>query len=152
MLLAVRPLARVGFEVNAQGCRSLEEGIELIADRRRHRRLPKVVLVHLGANYSVSTALIRRALRAVGRRRVLVMVTPRPGRDAQVIRAAGRRWPRRLRVLDWVHVYAGHRSYFSGDGLHLSARGVRAFVRLCRPVVALNRQLTPRRRRVQQRR
>jgi hypothetical protein len=139
MLLAVRPLARAGFEANARGCRFMYQGLELLAKLRRERRLAKVVLVHLGANGGIRTAQIRRALQILGPRRILVLVTPRPGTHARVIRAAGRRWPRRVRVLDWVRFHAGHRSWFSGDGLHLSYRGVAAFVRLCRRVLPLNR-------------
>ena len=37
------------------------------------------------------------------------------------MRAAGRRWPRRVKVLDWVAYSAGHRDWFWGDGLHLAA-------------------------------
>jgi hypothetical protein len=139
MLLAVQPLAAIGFEVNARGCRPMVDGLELLEQRRRHHRLPKVVLIHLGANYSLETWMIRRALRILGPRRILAMVTPRPGHDAEVVRSAGKRWPRRVKVLDWVRFHAGHYSWFSGDGLHLSESGVRAFVRLCRPILRLNR-------------
>lgn len=139
MLLAVRPLARIGFEANARGCRQWDEGLALLARLRRRHRLAKVVLVHLGANAGVRMPSIVRALHILGPRRILILVTPRPGRDARVIRAAGRRWPRRVRVLDWVRDHAGHPGWFSGDGLHLSDAGVRAFVGFCRPFLALSR-------------
>ena len=102
MLLAVKPLARAGFEANARGCRPVYEGLDLLAARKRQRRLPKVVLMHLGLNAGITTPEIRRALGIMGRRRILVLVTPRGGHDARIIRAAGRRWPRRVRVLDWA--------------------------------------------------
>jgi hypothetical protein len=142
MLLAVKPLARAGFEANARGCRPVYEGLDLLASRKRQRRLPKVVLMHLGLNAGITTRDIRRALRILGRRRILVLVTPRGGHDARIIRAAGRRWPRRVRVLDWVRVYQGHHEYFSEPhGLHLSQLGVRVFVRLCvKLVLPLNRR------------
>lgn len=139
MLLAVKALARVGFEANARGCRPMSEGLALLERLRRERRLPKVVLVNLGANSGMHTAEIQRGLRILGPRRILVLVTSR-SRDAGVVRAAGRRWPRRVRVLDWVREYTGHGAWFSDRGLHLSWVGVAAFVRLCRPFVALNRQ------------
>jgi hypothetical protein len=141
MLLAVRPLARAGFEANARGCRPVYEGLDLLAHRKRQRRLPKVVLMHLGLNAGITTRDIRRALGILGRRRILVLVTPRGGHDSRIIRAAGRRWPRRVRVLDWAAIYHGHHEYFSEPhGLHLSQLGVRVFVRLCvRLVLPLNR-------------
>jgi hypothetical protein len=139
MLLAVRSLARIGFEANARGCRQWDEGLALLARLRRQRRLAKVVLVHLGANAGVRPGEIRRALGILGPRRILVLVTPRPGRQARLVRDAGRRWPRRVRVLDWVRLHAGHYGWFSCDGLHLSDAGVRAFTRFCRPYLALAR-------------
>jgi hypothetical protein len=142
MLLAVQPLARVGFEANARGCRPVYEGLDLLARRKRQHRLPKVVLMHLGLNAGITTREIRRALGILGRRRILVLATPRGGHDARIIRAAGRHWPRRIRVLDWVRVYHGHHEYFSEPhGLHLSQLGVRVFVRLCvKQVLPLNRR------------
>ena len=141
MLLAVKPLARAGFEANARGCRPVYEGLDLLAARKRQRRLPKVVLMHLGLNAGITTRDIRRALGIMGRRRILVLVTPRGGHDSRIIKAAGRRWPRRVRVLDWAGIYHGHHEYFSEPhGLHLSQLGVRVFVRLCvRLVLPLNR-------------
>jgi hypothetical protein len=142
MLLAVRPLARIGIEANARGCRPVYEGLNLLAKRRRQHRLPKVVLLHLGLNGGISTNLVRRAMRILGPRRTLVLTTPRGGHDSRVIRSAGRRWPRRVKVLDWVRAYHGHREYFSepSPGLHLSDTGVRVFVRMCRRLLLpLNR-------------
>ena len=141
MLLAVEPLARAGFEANARGCRPVYEGLDLLVRRKRQRRLPKVVLMHLGLNAGITTPDIRRGLGILGRRRILVLVTPRGGHDTRIIRAAGRRWPRRVRVLDWAHLYHGHHEYFSEPhGLHLSQTGVRVFVRLCvKLVLPLNR-------------
>jgi hypothetical protein len=143
MLLAARPLAAAGFEANARGCRPVYEGLNLLAARKRERRLPKVVLMHLGLNGGISSRLIRRALDILGRKRILVLVTPRGGHDSRVIKAAGRHYPKRVRVLDWVHVYHGHREYFNepSPGLHLSDTGVRVFVRLCKKLVLpLNRR------------
>jgi hypothetical protein len=142
MLLAVQPLARVGFEANARGCRPVYEGLDLLARRKRQHRLPKVVLMHLGLNAGITTREIRRALGILGRRRILVLATPRGGHDARIIRAAGRHWPQRIRVLDWVRVYHGHHEYFSEPhGLHLSQLGVHVFVRLCvKQVLPLNRR------------
>src|SRR3954471_18184234 len=50
MLLAARHLAAAGIEANARGCRPVYEGLNLLAERKKQRRLPKVVLLHLGLN------------------------------------------------------------------------------------------------------
>jgi hypothetical protein len=135
MLGAVEPLRRRGFEIDARECRQMSEGLRVLDARARAGTLPSAVAVGLGTNWTVTLAQIRQALRIVGRERVLALVTPRElggaaSSDQDAIRAAGRRWPQRVRVVDWVAHSAGHRDWFWSDGLHLKARGARAFARL----------------------
>ena len=132
MLGAVDPLVAAGFEVDAKGCRQMADGVKLLAARRR---LPGTVVIALGTNWVVTTTQIRQALRILGPGRVLGLVVPRELASVRTsnrrnIRAAGRRWPDRVKVLDWVRYSSGHASWFAGDGLHLTARGARAFTRL----------------------
>jgi hypothetical protein len=135
MLGAVRRLVAAGFEVDARGCRQMAEGVNVLAARERRRTLPDVVVVALGTNWIVTATQIRQTLRILGPHRTLGLVTPRELESARTpnlrnIRAAGRRWPERVKVLDWVRFSDGHDSWFAGDGLHLAARGARAFTRL----------------------
>ena len=65
MLLTVKAFARAGIEANARGCRPVYEGLNYLARRKRQHRLPKVVLLHLGLNGSISTNLIRRGLKVL---------------------------------------------------------------------------------------
>ena len=137
MLYAVEPLAAAGFNVNARGCRQWSEGHELLAKRKRQGRLPKLVVMALGANWKITRQDIGKTRRLLGRRRVLALVTPREsggwsGADAGNMRAAARAHPRNLKLLDWVKFSRGHGSWFSGDGLHLSWAGVSAYVRCLR--------------------
>ncbi len=137
MLGAFRGLRASGFEVNARVCRQMGEGLDLLAARERAGTLPDVVVVALGTNWVVTAADIRRALRIAGPGRVLGLVTPREtggaaSADQSRIRAAGRRWPTRVKVLDWVRYSAPHGSWFGGDGLHLTAAGAAGFTRLLR--------------------
>lgn len=135
LLGAVPEVAAAGFEVDARGCRTMAQGLELL--RARRRGLPRLVVLALGTNATVTTGDVRRALAIVGPDRVLALVTPRElggagGADARVVRAAARRWPGRLRALDWVAYAAGRASWFSGQGIHLSAAGARGLARLLR--------------------
>jgi hypothetical protein len=135
MLGAIDPLARRGFEVDVRGCRQMSEGLGVL--RARGRRLPRFVVIGLGTNWTVTLDQIRQALRIVGRERVLGLVTPREvggvrSSDQAAMRAAGRRWPNRVRVIDWVARSAGHSDWFYGDGLHLTPKGARAMARLIR--------------------
>ena len=142
MLLALPALARVGYKVNARGCRQFSEGLRVLRDARRHHRLPRLAVLALGADASVSAGQIARASKIVGPKRKLGLVTPRElgggeSKDAQVIRNAGQRDPVHIKVLDWVHYSAGHSSWFQPDGLHLTFSGAKAFARLLKKLLPL---------------
>jgi hypothetical protein len=133
MLGAAPQLRRGGFEVDVRGCRQMSEGLALLATRRAAGSLPDVVVVALGTNWSVTTGQIRSALRILGPERVLGLVTPPEvggvaSSDQAAIRAAGRRWRVRAKVLDWVAESAG-RSW-TWDGMHLRPEGAAAYARL----------------------
>lgn len=139
MLLAVNRLARAGFNVNAQGCRRWSQGHAILRRKKRQGRLPRLVVMALGTNWSIKRREIGRTRRLLGRRRVLALVTPRePGgyrTDARRVRAAVRAHPRNLKLLDWVRFSRGHGSWFGGDGIHLTMTGVRNYVRCFRRVL-----------------
>jgi hypothetical protein len=130
MMGAVEPLRRAGFEIDVRGCRQMSEGLQVMSARKRSGSLPPVVVVALGNNWTVSTAEIRRAMRIVGSERLLGLVTPRGAMASArtAIRAAGRRWPTRVRVLDWATRSAG--KSWTWDDLHLTSEGARGFTRL----------------------
>jgi hypothetical protein len=132
MLGAIGQLQAAGFEVDVRGCRQMGEGVALLAGRRRAGSLPRVVVVALGTNWTVTTAQIRSGLRIVGPTRVLGLVTPPEvggvaSSDQAVIRAAGRRWPNRVKVLDWIAYSAGRD--WTWDGMHLKPEGAAAYAR-----------------------
>jgi hypothetical protein len=135
MLGAFDSLRARGFEVDVRGCRQMSEGLGVLQARKRS--LPRFVVVGLGTNWTVTLDQVRQALRIVGRERVLGLVTPREvggvtSSDQAVMRQAGRRWPNRVRVIDWVRQSVGHSDWFYSDGLHLTPRGARAMARLVR--------------------
>ena len=91
-------------------------------------RLPHLVVLALGANGPVSTGQIARALRLVGRHRVLGLVTPRNlASSAGAMRAMAARHPQRILLLDWRSSSAGHGSWVAGDGLHVNVTGAAAY-------------------------
>jgi hypothetical protein len=142
MLLALPALARVGYKVNARGCRQFAEGLRVLRQARRAHQLPHLVVLALGADASVTGSQIDQAKKILGPKRKLGLVTPREegggeSNDAQVIRNAGQRDPRRVKVLDWVHYSAGHSSWFQPDGLHLTFSGAKAFARLLKKLIPL---------------
>jgi hypothetical protein len=137
MLGAVDELAAVGFDVDARGCRAIWEARTVAESYKRHDGLPPVVVIAVGANFTIPLSEVRVILRVLGPDRVLGLVTPREtgggaGADADAARAAGRRWPDRVRVLDWVAYSEGRSAWFAPDGLHLGPGGADAMARLFR--------------------
>jgi hypothetical protein len=135
MLLAMPDLARVGYNVNAHGCRGMEEGLAILRRRRADGSLPRLVVIALGADFSIKRSQINRALGYLGPDRVLGLVTPwelggHEGNDARVVRAAGEAHKKRVVVLDWVKFSRGHGRWFQPDGVHLTFPGAHAFARL----------------------
>jgi hypothetical protein len=137
MLLALPNLTGEGYTVNAHGCRQIGEGLALLRELKRQGRLPHLVVIALGADASISTGQLGVAFNLLGGKRVLGLVTPRElgggtSSDADAVRAAAKRHPRRAVLLDWVAYSAGHPDWFQPDGLHLTLSGAKAFARLFR--------------------
>jgi hypothetical protein len=133
MLGAARRLSRRGFEVDARCARSPAEGIGILRQRVRNRTLPRIVVMALGTNVATSFGDIRRMLRAVGRRRNLMLVTPfrewKPF-NTRPMRRAARRWPGRVKLIDWSSRAHRHHDWFLKDGTHLRPDGVKAYTRM----------------------
>lgn len=132
MVFAVPYLAQRGIEANARVCRSWDEGLGIIRDRKRAGRLPSLVIMALGANSWVRPLDVRRALKLLGPHRTLGLATHRtwfgkPGPDTGVIRAVARRYRKRVKFYDWVHYAAPHPAWFINDGLHTTDIGSRKF-------------------------
>ena len=138
LLGAIPEVNRQGFEVNTRGCRGWDEGVSLLRARRHAGTLPRLVVVMLGTNYSIRVGDVQRALRITGRRRVLAILTPREagtglgGQDARSVRAAARRWPGRVKALDWTRFTRKRGNWFGPDNIHLTDAGAVGLARYLR--------------------
>lgn len=137
LLGAMPEVAREGIEINTRGCRQWDEGVDYLRRRRHARTLPRVVIMQLGVNASVTVGQIRKALDITGSRRLLAVMTPREpggwgGADAQAIRRAGRLYRGRMVVLDWQRHTQNKRHWFVPDGIHLTHAGARGLGRYLR--------------------
>lgn len=135
-LLASPFLAAEGITANARGCRQFSEALQILHREKRAHRLPRVVLIALGANGPIPPGGIGRALELIDRKGKLVLVTP--GRSAfgslSVIRAAGRAHRKRIKVFDWAR-YGRRHGLLGGDGLHISVEGAKRFARYLKPAL-----------------
>jgi hypothetical protein len=128
MIFAAPSLGRHGIDADAKECRQFSEGAATLAVRARGRTLPVLSILALGANGPVSTRMIDGVLRSIGRRHLLGLVIPRrsPVTEASM-RAAARRHPARVLLIDWVSFSAGHGGWFAGDGLHVTPAAGRIY-------------------------
>jgi len=136
MLFALPELAKRGFKANARGCRMMPEGIEVIKKANKRGPLPRLIVIALGADGTISMGQIRDVLKIIGRKTKLGLVVPletggQTGHDAEVVRDAAQKFDKRIRLLDWPNYSDGHPAWFQPDGLHLTFLGAERFARLC---------------------
>ena len=136
-IVAAAPLGRLGIEADARGCRQFGEGVRIIASRRRAGALPGVVVLALGANGPLPDGAIANVLRAMGRYRILGLVTPKNSSgSAAAMRRAARKSPSRVVLIDWARYSTGRSGWFGGDNLHVGQIGADAFARFIRRRIA----------------
>jgi hypothetical protein len=127
LLIAANKLASHGITANAVGCRAFDAGLAILSAHRHEHTLPRLAVLALGANGTVTGTQLGRALAITGRKRVLGLVTPVNNRSAAAaMHRAARRHPKRVVLIDWARRSAGHGSWFI-DGLHPSYPGASAF-------------------------
>lgn len=121
-LLAVDPLVKLGLEADARGCRQVGPAVDILAARRRTGTLGRVGVLIVGSNGSVPRSELRRALKVMGRRGILGLVTtPTPASNAQAMRVFHDRHPTRTILIDWGG--SGIPQSYGGDGLHIGYAG-----------------------------
>lgn len=141
MLFPIPDLTKVGFDVNARGCRGFKQAIWIARDMRNRGVLPKLILVNSYGNGGVNDDLIKFALKVIGPKRTLVLVTaydadtghpPAPYTD--VIKKAGKDHPDQIKVLDWVAYSLPHHkvdpepgAWFLPDLFHPNIAGSAAY-------------------------
>lgn len=140
MLLPIPNLTRAGFNVNAKGCRGFRQSVLVMQQYAKKGRLPHLILIGAYSNGGVNPGLVDFALKVAGPNRALGFITQYdadtgepPAADTDVIRAAARKHPRRIFLLDWVDHSLPHHSdqapdgWFLPDLFHPNFTGAQAF-------------------------
>jgi hypothetical protein len=141
VLLPIPNLTAVGYSVNAKGCRGFRQAVEVAGKLRRKHKLPHLVLLNDYGNGGVSDELIAEALDALGRSRVLGLVTEydadtgkAPAPTTDVLVKAAKRYPHRIILLDWVKYSLPHHkvepkvgAWFLPDLFHPNFDGAEAY-------------------------
>jgi hypothetical protein len=151
--LPIPNLTAVGYSVNARGCRGFEEAVRVAETIRSKHRLPHLVLMNDYGNGGVSLAHIEGALSAIGKSRVLGLVTEYdantghpPAPDTNVLFQAQSRFPHRIVVLDWVKYSLAHHkaepkpgAWFLPDLFHPNFAGADAYAQFLAKALPLAR-------------
>ena len=141
MLLPIPDLTRVGFDVNAKGCRGFKQSIWVARDLRNQDKLPKLILINAYGNGGVNDGLIKFALKVIGPKRTLVVVTAYdadtgapPAPDTDVLVKAAKDYPDQIKLLDWVKYSLPHHkvepapgAWFLPDLFHPNFTGAPAY-------------------------
>jgi hypothetical protein len=141
MLLPIPDLTRVGFDVNAKGCRGFKQSVWVARDLRNRGKLPRLILINAYGNGGVNDDLIKFALKVIGPKGTLVLVTAYdadtghpPAPDTDVIVNAARAHPDRIELLDWVKYSLPHHkvepapgAWFLPDLFHPNFTGAHAY-------------------------
>jgi hypothetical protein len=141
MLLPIPDLTRVGFDVNAKGCRGFKQAVWVARDMRNRGVLPKLILINSYGNGGVNDDLIKFALKVIGPKRTLVLVTAYnadtgepPAPDTEVFFQAAKEHPDQIKVLDWVKYSLPHHkvepapgAWFLPDLFHPNFTGAHAY-------------------------
>jgi hypothetical protein len=141
MLFPIPDLNEVGFDVNAKGCRGFKQAVWVARDMRNRGVLPKLILINSYGNGGVDDDLIKFALKVIGPKRTLVLVTaydadtghpPAPYTD--VIKQAAKDHPHQIKLLDWVNYSLPHHktdpapgAWFLPDYFHPNIAGSAAY-------------------------
>lgn len=153
MILPIPNLNAVGYSVNARGCRGFRESINIAARLKRKHRLPHLVVVNAYGNGGVNPALITEALKVLGKKRVLGLITAYnadtgkpPAPDTDVLFKSARRYPHRIFVADWVrHSRLNHKAepklgaWFLPDLFHPNFTGADAYAQFLAGALPLAR-------------
>ena len=141
MLLPIPDLTRVGFDVNAKGCRGFKQSIWVARDLRNQDKLPQLILINAYGNGGVNDDLIKFALKVIGPKRTLVLVTAYdadtghpPAPDTDVFVKAAKDHPDQIELLDWVKYSLPHHkvepapgAWFLPDLFHPNFTGAHAY-------------------------
>jgi MYXO-CTERM domain-containing protein len=141
MLFPIPDLSKVGFDVNARGCRGFKQAIWIARDMRNRGVLPRLILINSYGNGGVNDDLIKFALKVIGPQRTLVLVTAYdadtghpPAPDTDVLVKAAREHPDQIKLLDWVTYSLPHHrtdpapgAWFLPDLFHPNFPGAHAY-------------------------
>ena len=125
--------------VDAEAGRQGTAGFQRIRALRSEDRLADAVLMHLGTNGYLYESGLHEILQELSDRRLVVVMNVHAPRrwiegNNRMLQRVIPRYPN-ARLVDWHAVAVAHPEYFGSDGVHLTGRGMHAYVNLVRGVL-----------------
>lgn len=132
----------VGMEVNAAVGRQGRDAIKVIRQLKAEGKLPARLLIHMGTNGYLPAPQFKQLIKDLSDREEIVLINIQ----------ANRRWMgdnndllnsfktdefKNVHIIDWAANSAAHRDYFVADGIHLSTKGIYAYVDLVRQTLGI---------------
>lgn len=119
-----------GIGIDAQVGRQASQGLEAVRKWRARSGKASTILLHLGTNGYINEAQFRALLAELADRKSVIVVNVRAQRrwtapNNEMIARLAPLYPN-VRVIDWQGLAAGRPDFFVKDGIHLTARGMRA--------------------------
>lgn len=133
MLGAARQLRAKGITVDAVESRQWNTGTSILEMLSASRRLPRVVVVHLGTNGAITAGQLDAMVRVLAGHRVVFLNAHEPRSWQQqvnnTLRDGVARWPG-TSLVDWDADGAAHPEWFWNDRIHLRPAGAQAYADL----------------------
>lgn len=120
--------------VDAQVGRQGGDGLNRIRDLKRQGQLAKTVLIHLGTNGYLYEKHMQSIMSELADRQQVIFMNVHANRrwiegNNQIIARLGARYPN-VKVINWRASALAHPDYFVADGVHLNAKGIKAYTSL----------------------
>jgi hypothetical protein len=125
-----------GLNVDAEVGRQAAAVIALLKHQKAQGTLPKRVVLHLGTNGYVTDTQLEEMLNLLADTHVVLINACAPRRwvddNNALLSVAASQHPN-VKLIDWNAISTEHAEYFGSDRIHLTAKGIRAYVDELKP-------------------
>jgi peptidoglycan/LPS O-acetylase OafA/YrhL len=122
-----------GVWVDAQVGRQGRDAIQIVRKLRAQGKLPATVVIHLGTNGYLPASSFRQLVAELADRERVVLVNVHASRrwasdNNNLLAEFGHGQSGNLVLVDWSTLSEDRPEYFVADGIHLSSKGIHAYV------------------------
>lgn len=132
-----------GMGVDAAVGRQGRDAIKLIRQLKTDGKLPARLLIHMGTNGYLPAPQFKQLIKDLSDREEVVLINIQANRrwmgdNNELLNAFKKEEFKNVKIVDWAANSAAHRDYFVADGIHLSTKGIYAYVDLIRKTLGIS--------------